>query len=324
MFSLRSTVVFLCSLSWLSLMVASAPAGENQTPFKLNTKKVYPPDPPSSLNIFMGYKYIDKYTKEERVVDFTVSLFDTLTPKATKNFQMMSSGFRVVTDPKQPDKVLDMSFTNTAVFKLIPGVQVEAGELFRDFPFCLYGQKFEDESFAVKHDRPGRVSLVSIGPDTNESKFIIDLQADGSPEKDNVNVVFGQVISGIEDLVNAMNRVDVDPETFAPVEKMIISYTVVDELKIADLDVQQAQWEKDVAAFEAGDKSKGFQFKAKSHNSKNNQRLADAAYAKFNHPVLKIIILFTVLGSFYFGMKNKEQLMNYIPSKNHESSYRTD
>ncbi|CAL9734210.1 peptidyl-prolyl cis-trans isomerase Cpr4p [Monosporozyma servazzii] len=326
MFTFRGIIAVLCSLSWLVSIVVSAPTdGQEQTaPFKLDTNKVYPPDPPSSLNVFMGYKYIDKYTGEERVVDFTIALFDTLTPKATKNFQMLSSGFKVITDPKHPERVHDLAFTKTRVLKVIPGVQVEAGELFPGIPFCLYGQKFEDESFALKHDRPGRVSLVSTGPDTNESKFIIDLAADGSPEKDNVNVVFGQVVSGIEDLVDAMNRVEVDPETGNPKKNMIISYTVVDQLKIADLDVQHSQWEQDAKAFEEGDRSKGFQFKGKSYKARSDQELSDAAYAEFNHPLLKVIILFAILGAFYLGMKKKDQIMDYLPLTNQDTSSRSD
>lgn len=322
--SSRGIIAVLCSLLWLASLVVSAPAEGEHAPFKLDTNKVYPPDPPSSLNVFMGYKYVDKFTGEERVVDFTVSLFDTLTPKATKNFQMLSTGFKVITDPKHPDRIHDISFTKTPVFKVIPGVQVEAGELFPGIAFCLYGQKFEDESFALKHDRPGRLSLVSVGPDTNESRFIIDLGADGSPEKDNVNVVFGQVVSGLEDLVDAMYRVDIDPATGAPRKQMIISYTVVDQLAIADLDVQHAQWEQDAKAFEEGDKSKGFQFIGKSHSTKTSQELVDAAYAEFNHPLLKVVILFTILGAFYLGMKKKDQIMDYLPLTNQDISNRSD
>lgn len=296
--------------------------------FTLDTNKVYPPDPPSSVNIFMGFKYFDEVLQREHVVDFTIALFNTLTPKATKNFQMMSTGFKVVTDPNHPEKIIFVTYENTPVYKVIPGVQVEAGVIFPDFPFCLYGQKFEDESFALKHDRPGRVSLVSTGPDSNESKFIIGLDANGAPEKNGKNVIFGQVISGLEDLINAMNRVKTDAnKNNSPSKPMIINYSVVDELKISNIDELAREWEADVKAFEKGDLSKGFKFKGanmKARNS-NNSNSNGFKYDQINNPVMKIMMLFVLLALFYIIMRYRNKILSFLPlNNNHETSIRSD
>lgn len=307
-------------------LALGAPASDDQAPapFHLDTNKVYPPDPPSSLNVFMGFRYTDKYTGEEKVVDFVVKIFDNLTPKAAENFKMMSQGFKVITNPNEPDKIMDISFVKTPVYNVVPGVKLEAGQIFENFGFCLYGEAFEDESFEVKHDRPGRLSLVTKGPNTNESRFIIDLSADGTPERDGKNVAFGQVISGLEDLINAMNRVEIDKGTKRPMQPMIISYTVVDELKISNIDELAAQHKLDVKAFEAGDKSKGFHFKTKSNTIKNHQDLVDVNYTEFNHPVMKVVILFAILAIFYVAMKNKDQIMAHLPLKARQTSIRNE
>lgn len=295
--------------------------------FTLDTDKVYPPDPPSSVHVVMAFKYFDEVLQREHVVDFTIALFNTLTPKATKNFQMMSNGFKVITNPKEPEKILFVTYKDTPVYKLIPGVQVEAGVIFPEFPFCLYGQKFEDESFALKHDRPGRVSLVSIGPDTNESKFIIGLDANGAPEKNGKNVIFGQVVSGLEDLINAMNHVKIDAnKKDAPEKPMIINYSVVDELKIANIDEMAREWEANVKAFEQGDHSKGFRFKSKKIQDKqsNNRNTNNSKYDQKNHTVTKIFILFVLLAFFYVLMRYKNKIVSYLPLNKHVTSIRSD
>lgn len=327
MLSLRHIFVRLLFTIIISPFFVNGVPTEDVKLFTLDTNKVYPPDPPSSVNVLMGFKYFDEVLQRERVVDFTVALFNTLTPKATKNFQMMSSGFKVVTDPKHPENIVFITYANTPVYKVIPGVQVEAGVIFPTFPFCLYGKKFEDESFALKHDRPGRVSLVSTGPDTNESKFIIGLDGNGAPEKNGKNVVFGQVISGLEDLINAMNHVNTDANNnHSPSKPMQIHYSIVDELRISNINELAREWETDVKAFEQGDLSKGFKFKSTKtkHKNSNDSHLSDFKYDQLNHPVIKIMMLLVLLALFYILARYRNNILSYLSLNKHKSSIRGD
>lgn len=121
--------------------------------------------------------------------EIVVQLFADKTPKTVNNFVFLArQGF----------------YDNTIFHRVIANFMAQGGDptgTGRGGP----GYKFADEFHpALKHDKPGVLSMANAGPGTNGSQFFITHVP--TPWLDNKHSVFGQVIRGMDVLMSIPPR----------------------------------------------------------------------------------------------------------------------
>lgn len=134
----------------------------------------------------------------------TMKLFSDLTPLTCQNFKCLCTG----------EKGLGMisnkplHYKRSIFHRVIPGFMAQGG----DFTArngtggeSIYGGKFKDENFRVKHNKPGLLSMANAGPNSNGSQFFITFAP--APHLDGKHVVFGEVVQGM-DVLKLMEKVD--------------------------------------------------------------------------------------------------------------------
>lgn len=73
----------------------------------------------------------------------------------------------------------------------------------------IYGEKFDDESFSMKHSSRGILSMANSGPNTNGSQFFITCT--DTHHLDGKHVVFGEIEYGIG-VLGVVEKINTDGE----------------------------------------------------------------------------------------------------------------